>query len=153
MNENEPVSLEDYFNGTFVEWQLLPKEEVPEREPDFVSGSGSKYWHIDNAKIIRQSDHWGYCTDCVWILPGAIKNTTQTAVAFLNTFKKVEQSFKKISAEDFEIGEEVKEIFIFPMLGKIEEATFSVCLTKKQKKTFKNKANPSHLVPFLLIYS
>jgi hypothetical protein len=35
--------------------------KIPKRKPDFVSNSGSKYWHgIDKngAYVIRHSDHW-----------------------------------------------------------------------------------------------
>lgn len=44
--------------------------ETPDREPDYVSGSGSAYWY-ENDGVIRRSDHWGgYVASCKWWLRG-----------------------------------------------------------------------------------
>ena len=42
----------------------------PDRKPDYVSNSGSKYWY-EKDKVIRGSDHWSQQTaSCSWSLDG-----------------------------------------------------------------------------------
>lgn len=38
---------------------------TPDRKPDFISASGSKYWDEGHG-VIRSSDHWGDIADCDW---------------------------------------------------------------------------------------
>ena len=41
---------------------------TPEREPDFVSDSGSTYWYEKDG-VFRQADHWGNdIGSCNWAL-------------------------------------------------------------------------------------
>lgn len=45
--------------------------ERPAREPDFVSGSGSRYWNTPEG-VVRESDHWmAGIRSCNWYLSGA----------------------------------------------------------------------------------
>ena len=43
--------------------------EIPDRDPDFVSFTGSAYWDYGN-KIRRLSDHWGKLRTSIWFLDG-----------------------------------------------------------------------------------
>lgn len=43
--------------------------EIPERDPDYVSYSGSAYWNFGK-KVRRLSDHWGTVASCKWLLEG-----------------------------------------------------------------------------------
>lgn len=48
--------------------------DTPERDYDFISPSGSKYWIYDDY-IIRKSNHWGNVASCKWYLDGVVCNT------------------------------------------------------------------------------
>lgn len=43
--------------------------KIPERNPDYISISGSAYWD-EGDKVIRWSDHWGRVASCTWQLWG-----------------------------------------------------------------------------------
>ncbi len=44
--------------------------DIPTREPDYMSESGSMYWYYDNF-VVRCSDHWGNgINSCDWSLDG-----------------------------------------------------------------------------------
>lgn len=57
----------NFFIATFG---IFTECEVPNRAPDFVSNSGSKYWHTENDTVlVRQSNHWTHkVLKCSWIL-------------------------------------------------------------------------------------
>lgn len=44
-----------FFTETMV---IFNETDDPGREPDFTSGSGSRYWYYKDG-VIRGSDHWG----------------------------------------------------------------------------------------------
>ena len=55
----------NFFTETIV---LYQETEKPDREPDFTSGSGSRYWYSKEG-VIRGSDHWGNgVARCDWAL-------------------------------------------------------------------------------------
>ena len=55
----------NFFDYTAV---MFTETDKPEREPDFVSGSGSTYWYTDEG-VIRMSDHWGnHVANCDWAI-------------------------------------------------------------------------------------
>ena len=55
----------NFFDYTLA---LFRETEKPDREPDFVSGSGSCYWYYDEG-VIRGADHWGNgVANCDWAL-------------------------------------------------------------------------------------
>jgi hypothetical protein len=60
------VSWTDFFVATIADWHRC---EIPNRDPDFVSYSGSAYWDCKN-KVRRLSDHWGIVASCRWLLEG-----------------------------------------------------------------------------------
>lgn len=44
--------------------------DKPDREPDYVSSSGSQYWYTDDG-VVRGSNHWGEgVASCDWTLDG-----------------------------------------------------------------------------------
>lgn len=61
---------ENFFSNTFAKFRQTCY--VPEREPDYISESGSRYWY-ENGKVFRQSDHWGVVASCLWVLMRAIQ--------------------------------------------------------------------------------
>lgn len=70
-----PVTADDFHLWTSAEWRLI--DSAPDREPDFVSASGSRYW-LDADGVIRQSDHWGPgIASCDWHLEGCQRNSAR----------------------------------------------------------------------------
>ena len=62
------VTSDDYFKSTVGTFR---PSKPPDRPPDHVSGSGSKYWYEDSG-LYRSSDHWGTdVASCSWYLEGA----------------------------------------------------------------------------------
>ena len=56
---------ETFFTETLVTFH---ETEDPGREPDFTSGSGSRYWYYPEG-VVRGSDHWGCGVAlCDWAL-------------------------------------------------------------------------------------
>ena len=66
---NNGVSFGDFHLDTIANFQKINESELPNRTPDFISESGSKYWH-EGDTVIRQSDHWGVenMDSCNWML-------------------------------------------------------------------------------------
>lgn len=58
------ITRETFFKNTFAEFTPT---RIPNRNPDFISESGSRYWFFANG-VIRKSDHWGMVADCYWTL-------------------------------------------------------------------------------------
>ena len=57
----------NFFMGTKA--TFVPCDE-PNREPDYVSNSGSAYWY-DESGVIRSSNHWGSgVASCDWYMDG-----------------------------------------------------------------------------------
>ncbi len=79
-----PITTENFHHSTIADFKSA---ETPERDPDFISESGSKYWHEPDA-VIRQADHWMDNQDgCTWTLEGQTKeNHMATGRAPLNAF-------------------------------------------------------------------
>lgn len=59
-------SFENFYKATVADWNRC---EIPERDPDYVSFSGSAYWDYGN-RVRRLSDHWGEVASCKWLLTG-----------------------------------------------------------------------------------
>ena len=54
---------QNFFENTLVRFEECDK---PDREPDYVSDSGSCYWYLKDG-VIRRSDHWGCgIGNCDW---------------------------------------------------------------------------------------
>lgn len=53
----------NFFDETIA---LFEEVDKPKREADFVSMSGSRYWHLKDG-VIRGSNHWGnHIVNCDW---------------------------------------------------------------------------------------
>lgn len=69
------ISFENFHNSTIAEF--TPSRE-PDREPDFISRSGSVYWDV-GVGVFRSSDHWAGmngCTgqaSCEWSILEAVR--------------------------------------------------------------------------------
>lgn len=64
---NEEVTFDNFFKNTSAVFEVLPKSEVPQREPDYTSerwdgfGVSSRYWYGEDGLgkyVIRESNHW-----------------------------------------------------------------------------------------------
>lgn len=65
---NPTVTFDDFHLSTFANFKKISRKEVPNREADFKSRSGSKYWYEADF-VIRQSNHWGRTiASCNWLL-------------------------------------------------------------------------------------
>lgn len=66
------VTFDNFWVGTFANFTSC--DAPPDRDADFVSKSGSKYWNLDGKTVIRQSDHWTgqhgcrRIVDCLWFI-------------------------------------------------------------------------------------
>lgn len=61
-------TFETFHDSTAADFRPC---ERPDREPDFVSPSGSRYWDLGHG-VVRESDHWGmWIRSCHWFLAGA----------------------------------------------------------------------------------
>ncbi len=59
------ASPENFFENTLVRYEECDK---PNRNPDFESYSGSRYWYTKKG-VVRGSDHWGCgIVNCDWAL-------------------------------------------------------------------------------------
>ena len=55
----------NFFDATAAVFDLC---DQPEREPDYISGSGSAYWYV-NGGVVRRSNHWGDAiASCAWYI-------------------------------------------------------------------------------------
>jgi hypothetical protein len=61
--------MEYKFDNFFIETVAnFTRCEIPDRDPDYVSFTGSTYWD-DGDRVIRWSDHWGKnISTCCWYL-------------------------------------------------------------------------------------
>ncbi len=58
----QKVNFANFHNFTTAVFTPCVK---PDREPDFVSDSGSEYWDLGD-RVVRLSDHWGWVKSCSW---------------------------------------------------------------------------------------
>ena len=75
----------NFFVGTVADWSLC---ETPDRDPDFVSWSGSAYWDM-GAEVRRLSDHWGAVASCKWLLNGKRLKAFLCGVVCYDEFRSV----------------------------------------------------------------
>lgn len=82
--EASEFSESNFFVGT--EADFVPCA-MPNRKPDYISDSGSKYWY-EKGGVIRSSNHWGYVASCNWTIGGAfIQNCQLSGFAPFSEFK------------------------------------------------------------------
>ena len=70
---------ENFYKNTGAIFAI--RKAHPDRNPDYVSASGSAYWHTKSG-VYRKSDHWGFVASCVWLIKERNK------IAFENTNTK-----------------------------------------------------------------
>lgn len=78
--KNPIITFDNFHINTFTNFSQIKSNEIPNREPNFISNSGSKYWYIEETQeVIRQSNHWGRTiASCNWLLDGmSVKKQTQ----------------------------------------------------------------------------
>lgn len=87
------ATFDNFMNNTTANFTKI--NDVPSRKPDFVSDSGSKYWHLPEEKIvIRKADHWGKLNSCSWFLNNKESNIMETGMCKLSDFKTNSENFK-----------------------------------------------------------
>ena len=74
-NTGYVANEDDFFDATAAVFRPAKR---PDREPDYVSGSGSRYWYQDGG-VYRESDHWGAgVASCNWAMEGRNEFTSVT---------------------------------------------------------------------------
>ena len=68
----------NFHKKTFCLFRQAP---VPDRTPDHVSRSGSRYW-FDESGVYRLSDHWGRAAKCKWRLIAKAESGSRTKCGF-----------------------------------------------------------------------
>lgn len=83
------IDKDNFFNYTMVNFNQV--KNAPDRDPDYVSKSGSKYWYEDDG-VYRQANHWGEgVASCDWFINGNITDYAN----FANTLEKDIVGFAK----------------------------------------------------------
>jgi hypothetical protein len=122
------VTFKNFFDSTFANFKKIKASQLPKKEPDYISNSGSKYWY-DKAgkKVYRSSNHWFRgVSSCKWFLDGLSVWTTSHGVANLSDFKFIKsikcdigKKYTVFSAARTKDGTEVLE----KRVGKFEGET------------------------------
>ena len=61
------MDRDTFYRDTFADFARCDR---PSSEPDYISGSLSMYWYLEDG-VVRESDHWGYgVASCDWMLDG-----------------------------------------------------------------------------------
>jgi len=95
------VKFTTFHLNTFANYQKIKAKDIPDKKPDFVSRSGSKYWYVKDKKaVIRQSDHWGRTiATCNWLIDGMAHKGTTQGICKLSYFKPENLSLLKEGKE------------------------------------------------------
>lgn len=68
------TNFDNFYDSTFADFTPC---ERPDRDPDFTSVSGSRYWDLGN-RVIRESNHWTPSVgSCAWLLGGETRRTSE----------------------------------------------------------------------------
>jgi hypothetical protein len=103
MKKRIKITEKNFFHGTKATFKGC---KVPQREPDYVSDSGSRYWYGSNQRgpyVIRLSNHWShrknfntrrtcdckYVASCVWNILTNNANTLVAGKSYFKFFKKI----------------------------------------------------------------
>lgn len=103
ISSDRDINLDNYFISTIATFKGC---KVPNRKPDYHSGSNSKYWYGKNSKgiyIIRLSNHWSFkktgnikrrgCSNvgtCYWgLVTNDKKNWTLAGKCYISSFKSI----------------------------------------------------------------
>ena len=100
------ASSSTFFDYTIVTFRECEK---PDREPDFTSNSGSRYWYYEDG-VIRGADHWGSrVANCDWAYRKASGRTVYGQTAWtLQCFREPMYGFARW--EDFILKPRLLEI-------------------------------------------
>jgi hypothetical protein len=82
----DKISFDNFHVNTSANFKSI--DNVPEKKPDYVSESGSKYWY-ESDSVIRQANHWGTKNEqgkCNWLLNGAAHSELSQGKCQLNEF-------------------------------------------------------------------
>lgn len=109
--EKEVVDFSDFHISTFANYSKIKTKEIPQREPDFKSRSGSKYWY-ENDFVIRQSDHWGRTiASCNWLLNSCAYKGSSQGICKLSNFIRIKEYLlfrnEQSIGKKFEVGKTV----------------------------------------------
>lgn len=64
---------QNFFKNTYCVFKAVDSQELKNKTPDFVSGSGSRYFYTNDG-VYRISSHWGRAATCRWRLQADTKN-------------------------------------------------------------------------------
>lgn len=95
LTKDSVITFDNFHLGTYADFIRITKSELPDRNPDFVSESGSKYWYYGDY-VCRQSDHWGNLGSCTWLLNSNSHNKLSQGRCKLSLFKKNVNSVNSI---------------------------------------------------------
>lgn len=96
------ITLNNFHNSTYSDFRNLygiEIEYISENKPDFISPTGSAYWHFVkegySTRIIRRANHWGRINSCYWTLNGrkGSQPYNQFGVADLSDFRLFSKNF------------------------------------------------------------
>jgi hypothetical protein len=87
---NPNITFDNFHINTFTNYKQIKTSEIPNKEPNFVSNSGSKYWYIEETEeVIRQSNHWGRTiASCNWLLDGYSVKKQSQGISKLSDFHR-----------------------------------------------------------------
>lgn len=78
-------NFSNFFGCTIANWE---KCEIPDRDPDYISFTGSAYWDFGN-KIRRCSDHWGKLRTSIWFLDCKSIKTYSCGECYYSEFREL----------------------------------------------------------------
>jgi hypothetical protein len=77
------IDRNNFFQGTVADFTSCAP---PQGDPDYVSDSGSRYWYRDTG-VIRQSDHWSWVANCLWLCNGGAPTVLSTGFCAWSDFR------------------------------------------------------------------
>lgn len=81
------IKFSNFHVNTFANFQKIKTKDIPDKKPNFISKSGSRYWFIKDS-VIRQSNHWGRTIrTCNWLLDSNASNKSGQGICKLSDFK------------------------------------------------------------------
>lgn len=58
---------QNFFKNTYCVFKMVHAQVLKDKEPQYISRSGSKYFYTDEG-VYRSSSHWGKAASCKWRL-------------------------------------------------------------------------------------
>jgi hypothetical protein len=141
----------NFHNGTFGVWHFV---QTPEREPDFVSDSGSAYWDLGHG-VVRESDHWLFrIRSCCWLLSGPDGPYSYNEREYVTAYCAYSDFMRNADPEAVRIATEVemrevlaaheRSLALMRAQAAEREAAFQAYVAaRRAAKAAKRAANPS----------